>query len=227
MAKSFIADRKEAGLLLAEKLLEYKNKNALVLAIPRGGVPVGAEITKHLNLALDLVMAKKIPHPMNAEFAIGSVAADVVLLDPVKDIPRYYIESTTEKLKQEIGERYTSLTGKTKLPSVKNKTIILVDDGIATGNTLLAAASMLKKKGAQKIVVAIPVLPFDRIKKIKSKVDELIYLQAPGYFPGVGAFYRNFEQVSDEDVKRLLKENNKFVESESNELEWMNDYFLL
>lgn len=227
MAKSFIADRKEAGLLLAEKLLDYKNKNVLVLAIPRGGVPVAAEIAKHLNLGMDLVIAKKIPHPMNAEFAIGSVAADVVLLDPVKDIPRHYIETTTEKLKHEMGERYTSLTGKTKLPSVKNKIIILVDDGIATGNTLLAAASMLRKKGAQKIIVAVPVLPYDRIKKMESKVDELIYLQAPGYFPGVGAFYRNFDQVSDEQVKIMLKENNKFVESESNELEWMNDYFLL
>lgn len=229
MGKSFIADRKEAGLLLAEKLMQYKNKNAIVLAIPRGGVPVGAIIASQLDLPLDLVISKKIPHPMNAEFAIGSVAADVVLLDPVNNVSSEYITSTVDRLKKEINDRYKQLTGKINFPAVKNKTIIVVDDGIATGNTLLGGVEMLRKKNAGKIIAVVPVIPFDRVKKIKDKVDDLIFLQAPEYFPGVGAFYRNFDQVSDEEVKSLLNENKQQQqeENEHSSSDWLNEYFLL
>jgi putative phosphoribosyl transferase len=228
MGKTFIADRREGGLLLAEKLVKYKNKNVIVLAIPRGGVVTGAAIAKCLNFPLDIVLSKKIPHPLNPEFAIGSIASDVVLLDPANEVPKNYIEKEIERIKEDLIHRHKALTGKENFPNLRNKTVIVVDDGIATGNTLLAAIEMLRNKAVAKIVVAVPVVPFDRVKKISDKADEFIYLQAPGYFPGVGAFYRNFDQVSDEVVKHLLEENKHKLEEDQDTLEnsILNDFYL-
>ena len=178
MGKTFIADRREAGLLLAEKLVKYKNKNVMVLAIPRGGVVTGAALAQCLNFPLDIVLSKKIPHPLNPEFAIGSVASDVVLLDPANEVPKNYIEKEIERIKEELIKKHKFLTGRENYPNLKNKTVILTDDGIATGNTLLAAIEMLRNKEVAKIVVAVPIVAFDRVKKITDKVDDFIYLRS-------------------------------------------------
>lgn len=199
-----LADRNEAGLLLAEKLSKYKDSGALVLAIPRGGVPVGYAIASQLGLDLDITLSKKIGHPLNPEFAIGSVSSDSVILDEHGDVSSRYIESEIASIKKALDEKYKMYTGNGAGPDIKGRVVIVVDDGIATGNTLLATISMLRKKSPLKIVVASPVVPHDRVEKIREAADEFIYLWAPEFFPGVGIFYEDFGQVSDEEVKEML-----------------------
>jgi putative phosphoribosyl transferase len=204
MPQDIITDRKEAGLLLAEKLMKYKGEDAIVLAIPRGGVPVGYYIAEALNVPLDVVLSKKIGHPLNPEFAIGSVSEDSVIIDSNAEVPAEYIQGEIEKIKKQLREKHKLFAGHENLPEIKNKIVIIVDDGIATGNTLLATVNMLRKKKPAKIVVASPLVPYDRAHKIQVTADDFVYLFAPRYFPGVGAFYKSFEQVSDEEVIRLL-----------------------
>ena len=209
MPQDIIADRSEAGKLLSEKLIKFKNKDVLVLAIPRGGVPVGFVIAEALHLPLDVVLSKKIAHPYNPEFAIGSVCNDMVILDPASDVPASYIDQEISRLKKELKEKYFRYSNQNNFSDVKDKVVVLVDDGIATGNTVLATIKMLREKKPASIIVAVPVLPFDNIGKIKNVADDLVYLFAPRYFPSVGSFYKNFSQTEDDEVKKLLADNRK------------------
>ncbi|MFN5182563.1 MAG: phosphoribosyltransferase [Bacteroidota bacterium] len=228
MVQDIIADRNEAGKLLAEKLLRYKNKDAIVLAIPRGGVPVGFVISKHLNLPLDLVMSKKISHPYNPEFAIGSVCNDTVVMDTHSEVPNEYIEKEIKRIKINLKEKYKAYTGTDLFSDVTGKIVILVDDGIATGNTVLATIKMLRGKEPSSIVVAVPLIPVDNIDKIKKVSDNLVFLFAPRYFHGVGAFYKNYTQIEDIEVKKLLEENRNLqnIINEEEDL-YFNEDFLL
>jgi putative phosphoribosyl transferase len=153
MFMNLLNDRKEAGLLLAEKLIKYKGKDAVVLAIPRGGVPIGHEIAKTLELPLDIVLSKKIGHPLNPEFAIGSVAADTVIVDPHEDVPFEYIENEIDRIREELSKKYHRYAGNREPFDIEDKIVLLVDDGIATGNTLLATVKMLRKKKPKEIVI--------------------------------------------------------------------------
>lgn len=209
MSNGTLKDRQEAGFLLAEKLMHYQNTNAVILAVPRGGVPVGYEIALRLQLPLDIVLSKKIGHPLNKEFAIGAVSLDSTIIDKHPDIPNEYIEQEIIRLRKSLTEKYTLYRGHRKPISVEGKTVILVDDGIATGNTLLASIAMLRKKKPVKIVVAVPVLPYETVKTIKKHTDEFIYLMAPQYFRGVGGFYEEFPQVEDDEVIQMLSAPNK------------------
>ncbi len=206
-------NRTEAGLLLAEKLKTYNIQDAVVLAIPRGGVPIGYEIAKQLNLPLDIVLAKKIGHPGNPEYAIGSVSLNSYVLDPHPEVPDEYIKDEITSIRELLKKRYALYTGDHSPINIKGKTVIVVDDGIAIGNTLLATIKMLSKKEPERIVVVTPVTSVSAANKlIKSEVvDDFLYLLAPRSFHGVSAFYDEFDQVSDEEVKHLLMElkNNK------------------
>lgn len=199
-----LKDRKEAGLLLSEKLEKYQDTDTLILAVPRGGVPIGYEIAKNLNLQLDIILSKKIGHPLNKEFAIGAVSLDSFLIDPHPEVSQAYIESEIKYLRELLEEKYALYMGNRKPIDVKEKNVIIVDDGIATGNTLLACISMLRKNNPKKIIVAVPVVPADVVPVFKQKADEFIYLMAPIDFGGVGRFYENFEQVNDDVVIRML-----------------------
>lgn len=201
-------DRKEAGFLLAEKLIHYRNTNSVILAVPRGGVPIGYEIARKLQLPLDIVLSKKIGHPFNKEFAIGAISLDATIVDEHPDVPNEYIEQEIIRLQKSLKEKYTLYRGHLSPISVEGKTVILVDDGIATGNTLLACIAMLRKKKPSKIVVAVPVLPYETIKIFEKNTDEFIYLMAPEYFRGVGGFYEEFQQVEDEEVIQMLSAPN-------------------
>lgn len=208
MYNELLKDRKEAGKLLSDKLKKYQNSNTIILAIPRGGVPVGYEIAKNLHLPLDITLSKKISHPFNKEFAIGAVSVDSLLLDEHPEISHTYIENEIVKLRKLMQEKYDSYMGNRKPIDIEGKNIIVVDDGIATGNTLLASIDMLRKKKPKKIIVAVPVLPYDTVKRFQQNVDEFVYLIASKYFMGVGAFYEKFDQVEDIEVTRLLAEAN-------------------
>lgn len=197
-------NREEAGRLLAEKLKAYKNQDALVIAIPRGGVPLGYEIAKTLHLPLDIIVSKKIGHPSNPEYAIGAVSRDSVILNPDVNVSDIYIEREIERLQKLTVEKYNYYrNGKNPIP-INKKTVILVDDGIATGKTLLASIDMLRKQNPKQIIVAAPVVPRDTITEIEEKADKFIYLMSPLYFGAVGNFYEDFSQTEDDEVIYLL-----------------------
>ncbi len=204
MYNEIIKDRIEAGLMLSDKLMHYKNSNAVILAIPRGGVPIGYVISKSLNLPLDIILSKKIPHPYNKEFAIGAVSLDSTIVDQDSGVSNDYIEKEVFRLRELLKTRYEFYRGDHEPIDVKGKNVIIVDDGIATGHTLLASIAMLRKQNPAKIIAAVPVLPFETLKTFEQNTDELVYLIASKNFRGVGAFYEQFGQVDDRDVIRML-----------------------
>lgn len=208
MESELFANRTEAGRLLSEKLLQYKGIDTVVLAIPRGGVPVGYEIAKRLQLPLGILLSKKIGHPANKEYAIGSVSLDSVIVNEHIQIPEEYITNEIARLRKLLMEKQLLYMGNENFPDVEGKNVIVVDDGIATGSTVLVSIAMLRKKKAGKIIVAVPVVPSDNVALFRNKADEFVYLLAPDYFEAVGAFYEVFNQVEDEEVIRLLHDIN-------------------
>lgn len=206
-------DRIEAGMLLAQKLKQYKNTEAIVLAIPKGGVPIGYVVAKQLHLALEIVLSKKIPHPIDKEFAIGAVTLKSrILSDAASEVSSNYIEEETLKLRKSLSEQYQKFYGKKTPLELKEKVLIVIDDGIATGNTILSAIEMLHKENPKKIVVAIPVSSQSAMQALENAaiIDEVICLSVPNMFRAVGQFYENFDQVEEAEVKILL--NKKTIE---------------
>lgn len=204
-------DRHSAGIKLAEQLKKYKNnKNVIILAIPRGGVEVGYEIAKFLNVKLDIVVTKKIGLPNDEEFAIGSVAPNkkVILNEEtirIYNLSENYIKEKSREISKEIERRYKAYKGKYHLQNLKNKIVILTDDGVATGFTTKAAISYIKSQNPKKIILAVPVAPSDFAGKIKKEVDEFVCLHSTNLFSSISQFYDNFPQLSDEEVKNYLK----------------------
>jgi len=204
-------DRHEAGIKLAEQLKKYKNnKDAIVLAIPRGGVEVGYEIAKFLNVKLDIIVTKKIGLPGDEEFAIGSVGPDKSVMINEETLKTYivsqdYIKEKTKELGKEIVRRYKVYKGKYELQNLKNKIVIIIDDGIATGFTTKAAINSVKSQQPKKIILAVPVAPADFEKEIKKEVDEFICLHSTNLFFSISQFYDDFPQLDDEEVKDYLK----------------------
>lgn len=202
-------NRKEAGELLAESLkrINFDLSGVLILGLPRGGVIVAAEIAKDLRLPLDVIVTRKIGAPENVEFALAAVDADGEYLADKKYSREieYYIEKQAQKEKEEIKRRLKKYRGKEAHPGFKEKKIFLVDDGIATGQTMISAIRYTKKHGAKKVYVAVPVLPADTITEIENEADGLFYLFAPDSFWAVGQFYIDFPQVTDREVIKTLR----------------------
>ena len=206
-------DRIEAGEQLANKLLKFKNnKNAIVVTIPRGGLPVGHIIAKKLNLPLEIVLSKKIGHPLHKEFAIGAVTLnDIILSEDARDISDKYIDNETIRIRAILKQRQEMYYGVNIPLSLKDKTVILVDDGVATGQTLISSINLIHQQKPSQIIVALPVGPPSVITKINnvSSVKKTISLLEPSNFHAVGQFYKEFYQVDDSEVIRLLKESNQ------------------
>lgn len=203
-------NRAEAGKLLAEKLKNYeKNPNTVVLGLPRGGVVVAHEIARVLNIPLDVLIVRKIGAPGNPELAIGATdekgtrVLEETIIQLYNISPDYIEEQTREKMGE--AKRRSKLYRKNRAPiDLKNKTVILIDDGIATGSTMLAAIKSAKASNAGKIITAAPVIALDSLEKLKTHADEIFYIDAPVYFNAVGAFYEDFKQVEDDEVIKLL-----------------------
>ena len=203
-------DRIDAGRQLAGLLGQYKNKNAVVYALPRGGVPVGKEIAKTLHCPLDLIIVRKIGHPLNPEYAMGAVAEDgfaMVNQEELFRVDRNWFEAEKQRQIQEAQRRRKLyLMGKEPI-SALDKIAILVDDGIATGSTMLVAVQKVKQEKPAKIVVAVAVSPKETARKFAAEVDEFVAVTVPEIFWGaIGYYYDDFSQVSDEEVIALLKE---------------------
>lgn len=197
-------DRIEAGFTLAKALSAYKGEDCIILAVPRGGVPVAWVVAKELGCPLDLLLIKKIGHPMNKEYAIGAVSMSDRFIVPHGDVSQAYIDEETGRIRQRLQEMYQKFTGGREPLSIKGKTVIIIDDGIATGNTLMSSINMLRKSNPAKIVIAVPVAPQSSIEKLSLLVDDVICPMVPDIFFGVGGFYQHFHQVSDEEVMEYM-----------------------
>jgi putative phosphoribosyl transferase len=204
-------DRSDAGIRLAERLGRYRVRtNALVLALPRGGVVTGYELARALNLRLDVLIVRKIGYPGQPELALGAVSetGTVVLNQSIVSsgvLSKEFIPTEIEQQKKEIAQRISLYRSGKRLDDLASKTVILVDDGVATGATMKAAIQTLKQEKLARLVVALPVGPPGTIDELKSLVDEIVCLDTPLPFIAVGNHYQDFSQVSDEEVVDLLK----------------------
>jgi len=201
-------DRVEAGRQLAEALIDLGDQPdpIVVLAIPRGGVVVAREVARALHASFDICLTHKIGAPGNPELAIGAVAGDgTTILDEFLihslQVPRQYLEAELQYWKIELARRAEAYrSGRARVP-VKDRVAIVIDDGVATGSTLIAALRSTRAAGAKSLIAAVPVGPRDTIERVLSReADRVVCLRAPYEFYAVGAFYRHFEQVSDEEV---------------------------
>ena len=197
-------DREDAGKKLAEKLIHLKGKADLVFGIPRGGIPVAAEIADALNCPLEVLLCKKIGHPDQKEYAIGAVSLSDIYLIPHEKFDEIYLQEEIKKVRERLKEMQALYYVK-ELKTLNQKTVIVADDGMATGRTMMAAIRLLRKNKPLKIILAIPVASLSAKKMVEPEVDELVILYEPEWFTGVGAFYNDFEQISDEAVFERLK----------------------
>jgi putative phosphoribosyl transferase len=204
----YFADRYDAAMQLAPLLEKYKNEEGVLLAVPRGGVPIGYYLAKHLDFALDLLMTKKLGHPLHKEYAIGAIGLEDSFIEETRDIPEEYINNATGLIRKQLSERYKRFMGEREPVNIKNKIVIVVDDGVATGRTILATLKMLRSRHPKKLVVAVPVASVEAAERIRKEVDDFICLYTPEHFYGVGRFYKDFTQTTDEEVIMLLQELN-------------------
>ena len=204
-------DRAEAGRKLAERLAHYSNRSdVLILALPRGGVPVAFEVAEALKAPLDVLVVRKLGTPGQEELAMGAIASGGVrvLHDEVVrtlGISAREIEAVTAKAQKELERREQTYRGDRPFPDLHGRTLIVVDDGIATGTTMRAAIAALKEQHPSRLVVAIPVAPLSTCEELKMEVPEVICLLTPEAFYAISLWYEKFPQTSDEEVKDLLE----------------------
>ena len=211
MERAF-SNRAEAGRQLAEKLDKYAGrKDVIVLGLPRGGVPVAYEVAKRLRAPLDVFIVRKLGVPGFEELAAGAIASGGVRVlneEVMRAIPyaEEAIEAVTVRETAELERREQIYREGRPSPELRDRVVILVDDGLATGATMRAAVKALRQRGAAKIVVAVPVGPPDTCREIEQEADETICLSTPPFFQAVGQYYEDFSQTSDEDVRELLSQ---------------------
>lgn len=204
-------NRQEAGQQLAKALKHYSNHpNAIVFGLPRGGLPVAYEVAKELGLPLDVYIVRKLGAPYNPEFAIGAIAshgAEVLNDEAMRllSIDPQTLAQIVKQEKQELARRELLYRANKPIPDIKDKVVIIIDDGLATGSTMRAAIAAIRQFSPESIVVAVPVAPVDEIQNIHREADEVVCLHTPSHFHSVGAWYHDFSQTTDEEVKSLLR----------------------
>ncbi|WP_017720263.1 phosphoribosyltransferase [Kamptonema formosum] len=203
-------DRTEAGRLLAEQLQAYASRpEVLVLALPRGGVPVAFEVARRLNAPLDICLVRKLGAPGYKELAMGAIAPGGVMVlnqNVVGElrISKENIERVAAEEQQELERRNRTYRGDRPAPDIQNRTVILVDDGIATGSTVRAAIATLRQQKPERVVVAVPVAPLSTCNELKAEADEIVCLRALEPFRAISLWYGDFSQTTDDEVRSLL-----------------------
>jgi len=205
-------DRMHAGEELAKKLLKYKGEDIIVLGIPRGGVPIGYPIAKALDAPLDLIIPRKLPVPWSPEVGFGAVTSTgEVTLNPdivsELQLTDQEIKEIAGKVLEEVKRRMKAYRGNKPLPDLKGKTVIIADDGLATGYTMIAAVQAAKRQGAKKVIAAVPVSPRDAAEKVRKYADEVVTIwEKPTFSFAVAGFYDDFHDMRDAEVTDLLAE---------------------
>ena len=203
------ADRREAGKELATRLREYAGRaDVLVLALPRGGVPVGYEVARALKAPLDVFLVRKLGLPGEEELAMGAIASGGIRVlneEITRYVDQQIIDSVAAQEEQELKRRERLYRGDRPAPVVHDRIIILIDDGLATGSTMRAAAIALRKLKPEKLVVAVPVAAAETCDEFRSEVDQVVCAMIPEPFVAVGLWYKDFSQTTDEEVRRLLE----------------------
>lgn len=200
-------DRTDAGVQLAERLSRFKNQNVLILAIPRGGVEVGFVVAQKLQVDFSIVVSRKLPFPDNPESGFGAIAEDgstFIFREFTYWLNTNRIQQIVEEQKSVIKDRIAVLRNNQKLPEIKDRIVILIDDGIAMGSTMMAAIQLCKNRNPEKIIVAVPVSGKSTADMIAKEVDELVVLEIPDKFRAVAEVYRNWYDLTDEDVLKIL-----------------------
>lgn len=202
-------DRFDAGQRLTERLRQYQKESPLIFATPRGGVPVGYEVAHELEAPLEIIVSRKIGAPSHPEFGIGAVAeGGVVYLDPralsILDLTESELEARVAEETREMERQVRHYREGRPLPEVRGRTVILVDDGIATGTTVRAALRALRQRGPRKLILALPVAAEEPLAQLAEEADEIICLNTPNPFIAVGLWYRHFQPVSEAEVFSLL-----------------------
>lgn len=215
-------NRKDAGEKLALALERYRTGNPVILAVPRGGVEVGLQVSKKLGADFSLIIARKLPFPDNPEAGFGAIAENGSVFI-IENAGYWLTEETIEHIKQEqieeIERRVSVLRGGTPLPDITGRTVILIDDGIAMGSTMRAAIKLCRNRKAGKVVVAVPVAGREVADAIAKESDELIVLEIPVYFRAVAQAYENWYDVSDEEVLDLLRERIREKETKDHDFD--------
>jgi predicted phosphoribosyltransferase len=205
----FFKDRADAASQLADRLHPYQGHHPLVLAIPRGAVPMAKTIAERLQGELDVVLSRKIPAPYSPEYAIGAIDENgwVYLSEdvPMMNLAPDYIEREKNEQLKAIRKRRAQYTPLKKAIDPKDRVVIVVDDGLATGATMIAALHALREKKPARLICAVPVAAPDSLEKVRALADEVVCLHAPPYFRAVGQFYQHFAQVDDAEVETLLR----------------------
>ena len=201
-------DRYAAATRLAEHLQKYRGEDGIVLAIPRGGVPIGVVVARALGFPLEVALAKKIGHPTNREYAIGVVTlAGVAVNENAHGVSQEYLREETARLQSRLrASLRLFMDGRARTP-LAGKTVVVVDDGIATGHTMVGTVRAIRAENPGKLIVAVPVASPPAAQLLRPMVEELVCLLLPLDFRAVGQYYTEFEQVSDEEVVRLLRES--------------------
>lgn len=202
-------NRTDAGLKLAFELRRFVIDDCVVCAIPRGGVPVAFEIAASLHLPMQLVLVKKIGHPVNKEYAIGAASLNSYFVWADEEVSDEYVHAEVEQIQRRLQEMKIKFSKEHTTFSLKEKTLLVIDDGIATGNTILATIQLLRKEEPLKIVVAVPVASSQAYRQLQKEADEVVCLHIAESFTGVGAFYEDFSQITDEEVMACLNEMEK------------------
>lgn len=205
---SMFEDRKDAGEKLARALEKYKDKDALVLAIPRGGVEVGYYVAKHINGELAVIVSRKLPYPDNPEAGFGAIAEDGSLFifdDVLGFLAKEEIDGIIEQQKSELRRRVAVFRENEPLPEIKNRIVILVDDGIAMGSTMRVSIKFCRNEKAKKVVVASPVSGSDVARQLEKEADEAVILEKPVFFQAVAQVYRDWYDVPDAQVLGIMK----------------------
>jgi putative phosphoribosyl transferase len=213
MNTAMFADREDAGRQLAAKLVRFKDKDPVVLALPRGGVPIGLEVAAALNAPMDLVRVRKIGTPGQPELALGAVVdgdkPELVINEEVKGLAHVtdeYITQQKARQLEEIERRRELWLGDRPRIALKGRTALIVDDGIATGATVRAALHAVRRAGPARLVLAVPVAPPDTIASLRDDADEIVCLATPDLFWAISMFYSSFPQVADNEVSRLMEQ---------------------
>ena len=202
-------DRFDAALKMLPSLRGYRNEDAIVYAIPGGGVPIGYYLSKDYNFPMQLLITKKIEHPKSKGLSIGAVSLGDRFIDERLNVPESYIRNEVTRIRKSLRDRYTKLMEEHPSIDARGKVVIIVDDGVASGNTILSAIRMMRSKRPKKIIVAVPLAPYEAAARIEKEADDFICLHTIKNSASVGLNYINYSKVTDKEIHQLLKATNR------------------